>query len=260
MLVHMEAFENFVALALESEGFVVGGPYKFPLTFKTKNKNYDEYQKHGYEVDLIGANQDQLVLASVKSFFGSGGVKFKEVSGQSGNISGYKMLNNSEVRAGILNAACEKYGYQEDQVEFRLYVGHFASDIQEKQIREWAESQSIGSGQIGVYNATEVVGVVQEMAKHKTYSDNPSLVAVKAINYVAAKVAKSETKSKVASGSSDQELPFEIGSRVISVKDGFTGFVTGYSPQHRKTLYVRVYDDVSGLTKIRSVNTVALDG
>jgi len=259
MLIPMEAFENFVALALESEGYVVGGPYKFPLTVKTKNKNFEEFQKHGYEVDLIGANHDRLVLASVKSFFGSGGVKFKEVSGLSGKISGYKMLNNPEIRLGILKAVCEKYGYKETQVEFRLYGGHFASEGQEQQIREWAAAQSIGAGPIGIYNATEVVGVVQEMAKHKTYSDNPSLVAVKAINYVTAKEAKSAKPSKTRSKAGEPLQPFAVGTKVRSVKDGFAGYVTGYPPQKSATLYVRIYDDTSGLTKIRSVNTVSID-
>lgn len=252
----MEAFENFVALALESEGFVVGGPYKFPLTFKTKKKDYDEYQQHGYEVDLIGASRDRLVLASVKSFFGSGGVKFKEVSGQSGNVSGYKMLNNDEIRNGILGAVCTKYGYRPEQVEFRLYGGHFASDGQELEIREWAANQNIGVGAIGIYNATEVVGVVQEMAKHKTYSDNPSLVAVKAINYVAAKASKTPANVKKSGKRIVPSFPIPVGSFVVSAKDGFSGFVTGYTTQHSATPYVRIYDEVSGRTVIRSVNTV----
>lgn len=252
----MEAFENFVALALESEGFVVGGPYKFPLKFKTKRKDYDEYQQHGYEVDLIGASRDRLVLASVKSFFGSGGVKFKEVSGQSGNISGYKMLNNGEIRKGILGAVCEKYGYRPEQVEFRLYGGHFASDAQELAIREWASTQSIGVGAIGIFNATEVVGVVQEMAKHKTYSDNPSLVAVKAINYVAEKANKSKPSKNNVSDGLIPSFPIPVGSFIKSNKDGFSGFVTGYVTQYGAVPYIRIYDEATGRSVVRSVNTV----
>jgi hypothetical protein len=252
----MEAFENFVALALESEGFVVGGPYKFPLTLKTKNKDSEVFQKHGYEVDLIGASREKLVLASVKSFFGSTGIKFKEVSGESGNISGYKMLNRKEVRDGILNAVCESFGYSPSQVEFRLYGGNFASDLQEQQIRDWAAAQKLGAGAIGIYNATEVVGVVQEMAKHKTYSDNPSLVAVKAINYVAEKQVKASKTPKAGKTGFVATFPIPVGALVKSVKDGFTGYVTGYSTQQSPVPYVRIYNEETGRTMIRSVNTV----
>lgn len=58
----MEAFESFVALALETEGLVVSEALKFPVTRQTPSG----LQTHGYEVDLVGARADRLVLASVK--------------------------------------------------------------------------------------------------------------------------------------------------------------------------------------------------
>jgi FAD/FMN-containing dehydrogenase len=63
----VEAFESFVALALEIEGLVVSEAMKFDIARQTTSG----LQAHGYEVDLVGARHDLLVLASVKSYFGS---------------------------------------------------------------------------------------------------------------------------------------------------------------------------------------------
>jgi hypothetical protein len=73
----MEAFESFVALALEAEGLVVSEALKFSVTQQTTSG----LQSHGYEVDLVGARGDRLVLASVKSYFGSKGVFAEHVAG-----------------------------------------------------------------------------------------------------------------------------------------------------------------------------------
>lgn len=67
----VEAFEQFVALALETEGLVVSGALKFPVKVRTTKAAYEEWQTQGFEVDLVGARSDRLVLATVKSFFGS---------------------------------------------------------------------------------------------------------------------------------------------------------------------------------------------
>ena len=66
----MESFEQFVAVAMEAEGFVVSKAVKFPVQRKTRKASHPEVQTHGYEVDLIGARSNRLVLATVKSFFG----------------------------------------------------------------------------------------------------------------------------------------------------------------------------------------------
>ena len=52
----MEAFEQFVAVAMEEEGLVVSSAVKFFVKRKTKKQIHDENQEHGYEVDLVGAN------------------------------------------------------------------------------------------------------------------------------------------------------------------------------------------------------------
>lgn len=57
----MEAFESLVAVALESEKFVVSSAVKFSVKLKTKRAAYDEFQSHGYEVDLVGARANRLV-------------------------------------------------------------------------------------------------------------------------------------------------------------------------------------------------------
>jgi hypothetical protein len=62
----MEAFEAFAAVALESEGYVVSEAVKFPVTLQTKKAAHAEIQTHGYEVDLVGARRDRLVLATVQ--------------------------------------------------------------------------------------------------------------------------------------------------------------------------------------------------
>jgi hypothetical protein len=77
----VEAYESFVAVALAEEGFVVSEAAKFPVQLRTNKAAYDEYQTHGFEVDLVAARSDRLVLATVKSFFGSRGVVSEHVIG-----------------------------------------------------------------------------------------------------------------------------------------------------------------------------------
>jgi hypothetical protein len=101
----MEAFEAFVAVALESEGYVVSEAVKFPVTLQTKKAAYAEIQTHGYEVDVVGARRDRLVLATVKSFFGSRGVAADHVDGTTTNAAarnGYRVLNDAAVRGAVL--------------------------------------------------------------------------------------------------------------------------------------------------------------
>lgn len=194
----MEAFESFVALALETEGLVVSEAVKFKLSLQTKKQGRVEIQEHGYEVDLVAARADKLVLASVKSLFGSQGVKAKEVSGLSGAAAdgGYKMLNRPEVRDGILAEASKIYGYPPHQIEFRLYVGHFNSIAQELATREWCNSQFVGSGPIKVVSVDEIVDVVKEKAASKTYLNNPALVALKVLQEAEQHAAKKARLSK----------------------------------------------------------------
>jgi hypothetical protein len=78
----MEAFEAFVALALEEDGFIVSSSVKFRVRRRTRRASYEEVQEHGYEVDLVASRAEQLVLATVKSAFGSRGVVAEAVTGE----------------------------------------------------------------------------------------------------------------------------------------------------------------------------------
>lgn len=180
----MEAFESFVALSLEHEGLVVSEALKFPVAQQTTSG----LQTHGYEVDLIGARADRLVLASVKSFFGSAGVAADHVMGTAARPAlnkRYALLNNPVVRKTVVTSAAKRFGYRVGQVELRFYVGKFAGardGRHEQLIREWCHSQKVGSGPIRVIDLQEVVTVVREIAGRKEYRDNAALVAVKVLD------------------------------------------------------------------------------
>lgn len=177
----MEAFEQFVALAMEREGLVVSGALKFPVRRLTRKQGYEEWQTHGYEVDLIGANSEKLVLATVKSFFGSRGVVSDHVMGERGYTSWYALLNQPDIRDGVVQGACERFGYDEQQVEMRLYVGKFAGGGHEARIRDWAATQQIGRCPLRVVGAGEVVAEVREAARSKQYRDSPVLATLKVL-------------------------------------------------------------------------------
>lgn len=181
----MEAFESFVAVALEAEGFIVSPAVKFRVQRQTKKAAHIEVQTHGYEVDLVAARARRLVLATVKSFFGSGGVAFRHVTGDDKTDGGrYRLLNDPVIRDEVVAAAAARYGYHQKQVELRLYVGHFAGGKKvdhEARIREWAASQRVGRGAIRVFGVDEVVGAVREEAAAKQYRDNPVLVTMKVL-------------------------------------------------------------------------------
>jgi hypothetical protein len=181
----VEAFESFVAVALEAEGLVVSPAVKFPVRLQTRRKDHKEMQTHGYEVDLIGARADRLVLATVKSYLGSRGVVAEHVTGETTNEAArrrYSLLNRPEVRGKVVKAAVKAYGYRTRHVELRLYVGKFAgSGANEKAVRAWAKRQRVGAGPVGVYGLADVVGEVRQAASRTEYRDNPVLVTMKVL-------------------------------------------------------------------------------
>ena len=186
----MEAFESFVAIALEQEGFVVSEAVKFPVTRKTRKVERAEIQTHGYEVDVVGARADRLVLATVKSFFGSQGVRWQDVTADEAggdNRSHYALLNDPDVRKQVIRGAANRYGYRVPQIELRLYVGRFAAPtkrLHEPKIREWAGKQRAGSGPIKVFGLGEIADSVIGAARVKQYRDHPVVVAIKALDDV----------------------------------------------------------------------------
>ncbi len=184
----MESFEQFVAVAMEAEGLIVSEAVKFPVRRQTRKVAHDEVQTHGYEVDLVGARADRLVLATVKSFLGSRGVVAEHVMGTGGDRrfrALYLLLNDPVIRSGVVRSAAERYGYAEDQVRVRLYVGRFAAPVKhthEPAIREWASTQIVGGGPIEVYGLPDVIQVVRQVSGSKTYRDNPVLVTMKVLD------------------------------------------------------------------------------
>ena len=149
----MEAFESFIALTMEADSedgrLVVSEAIKFPVVRQTAKASRVEIQTHGFEVDLVGARQDRLVLATVKSFFGSRGVVAEHVIGNSQTKrfnSLYALINDPVVRDAVVDEASQRYGYPIDQVELRFYVGKFAGGKtaeHERRIREWAATQIV---------------------------------------------------------------------------------------------------------------------
>jgi hypothetical protein len=183
----VEAFETFVALALEEEDFIVSPAVKFPVRRRVRKASRVEFQEHGYEVDLVAARADRLVLATVKSFLGSRGVAADAVTGETADrrkAGMYRLINDPIIRDGVVRAAAKRYGYKPSQIELRLYVGRFAgrrAGEHERRIREWAAAQRVGIGQIGIVGLDEVVRKVRLAAERKQYRDNAALVAVKVL-------------------------------------------------------------------------------
>jgi hypothetical protein len=265
----MEAFESFVALALEAEDFVISGPIKFKIKKKTKNTKLEVHASHGYEVDLIAARADKLVLVSVKGFFGSDGVRPNEVLGTVANSSGYKMLNDVELRNQLVKLAAEKFGYRESQVEMRLYGGKFKyGDKGLTQVREWASKQKVGGGPITVFSGTEISSVVVELAKSKTYRDHEVLMTVKVL--VASGLIKDGDTTEVKqpnqvsskkSSTGHQPLAevvklLPVGMPVRSTKDGLKGVVLGHKQDPGKAAYVRLWVDGEDKNYLRAATTL----
>lgn len=108
----VEAFEGVVAVALEAEELVGSSGVKFPVARETRKAARVEIQTHGYEVDLIGARADKLVLASVKSMLGSRGIVAEHVTGTGGDLALRKrdaLLNDKELRGEVIRAAARRY-------------------------------------------------------------------------------------------------------------------------------------------------------
>jgi hypothetical protein len=174
-------------VALEAEDFVVSGGVKFRVKLPTRKAAYTEEQTHGYEVDLVGARADRLVLASVKSAFGSRGVVAEHVTGETSNERAshlYRLLNDEVVQTRVVAEAVKRYRYRPDQVQLRLYVGRFSgrkAGKHEQRVRAWAAKQHVGGGPIEVIGVQEVVRVVREAADDTQYRDSAVLVTLKAL-------------------------------------------------------------------------------
>lgn len=177
----MESFEHVCKVALEAEGFVVTTNVKFFVTRKTSRADRHEEQTHGYEVDLLGARHDRLVLGEVKSYFGSYGVSRQDFRGladesKTTHFSRYKLLNDDDLRAEVVRLACERYGYPSDYVEFRLFAGHFRNGHEE------AVTAHLAQRGVRVVSLPAIADAVIGAASRKTYTDDPVIMTVKALS------------------------------------------------------------------------------
>lgn len=83
----------------------------------------------------------------------------------------YALLDDEQIRSTVVGAAAERFGFEVDQVELRLYVDKFAGGGSEAAVREWCAQQVVGTGPIAVIGATDVVMTVREVAGSKQYCD-----------------------------------------------------------------------------------------
>lgn len=187
----MEGFEHVVKVAMEAEGLIVAGNLKFPVKRKTRKTINDEHQTHGYEVDLVGARRDKLVLASVKSFFGSQGVSTAGFCGLSTKSHPkqerlYAFFNNPEIQQGVIEKACERFGYKPEQIELRLYVGKFKGAVQgaatRQAIAKHLASPGKGLRPVSVLGLDDIVPKLFELLQSKTYTNDPVIMTLRALS------------------------------------------------------------------------------
>ena len=182
----MEAFEHVAKVYLESRGYAVSTNVKFPVRRRTKKQAYEEYQEHGYEVDLVAARADELLLGSVKSYFGSFGLSrqfFRDIADESKRNwwENNKLFNEPEVQAGILSGAAERFGYPPAHIFLGLFVGKFKSG-DEADIRAHLEQLRFGGGAVRLFDLPTIMSGVVSEAKRKTYRDDPVIVALKCLD------------------------------------------------------------------------------
>ncbi len=188
----MEGFEHVVKVALEAEGLIVTGNLKFPVKRKTRKTTNEEHQTHGYEIDLVGARRDKLVLASVKSFFGSQGVSIAGFSGLSATPHPkqerlYAFFNNPEIQQGIIQAAGERFGYTPNQIELRLYVGKFKGKDRGSATRQAIAAHlahpPTGLRPVTLLGLDDIVPRLFQLLKSKTYTNDPVVMTLRALRH-----------------------------------------------------------------------------
>ena len=268
----MESFEAVVATALEAENYVVTGPITIKW-FSPGHPKAKGEQPNRLEIDLVAARGDRLVLATVKSFFGSGGVYPNDVMGTGRGASGYTMINDVKKRAELIELVAEKYGYEVKEVEVRLYAGKFAGIQGEQIIRDWASMQVLGGGVLQVVNSLQLSKVIFALAKESHYQNNVAIAFAKTqleaelIQSREDKAKSKELKSMPAKPSTsgktiltmrEAEELFPLGAMAISTRDGFSGIVIGYTQQQSAQPYVTVYDSATDLSKRRVVHSLKL--
>ena len=181
----MEAFEHVVKVHLEVQGYVVTTNVKFPVRRKTLKAAREEHQTHGYEVDIVAAKGNELILGSVKSYLDSKGVNRQCFEGiadshRKNDFGGYKIFNDEELRQKILEKAGERCGYAPGQIRVVLYVGKFKRGDEEI-VRQHLGGIEAGAGPIQVVNLEEIVRGLIEASESTTYVNDPVVMTIKAL-------------------------------------------------------------------------------
>jgi hypothetical protein len=183
----MEAFESFVALALEEDGFVVSPAVKFPVRRRVRKASRVEFQEHGYEVDIVAARADRLLLATVKSFLGSGGVAAETVTGKTDDrrrAAMYRLLNDPVIRAGSSMRRPGDTATRDSRSSSASTSGGSPDLAPASTSAGSANGQRpkrVGSDPIVVVGLDELVGKVRRAAERRQYRDNAALVPVKVL-------------------------------------------------------------------------------
>lgn len=261
----MEAYENMVARAMETEGLLVAGPKKFAFLLPYMKQGTERIATTWIEVDLIGMSADRLILASVKSYFGSGGTDASHFLGEKGvkKAKGYRMIQDPEIRELLGEETSKLFGFTKKQIEFRFYSGLYKGDG-EQRIRDWAdkkENHAFGN-KIQIFNVNQVVDKIVLLAEGKGYVDDASIVAIKAFKAAEKILEKTESKKQIetlrAKEAGDVGLKFPLGTKVQSKNDQLTGIVVGYSNQNRPNPYVTVQDEKTGVSRPRAASTLVV--
>jgi hypothetical protein len=181
----MEAFEEVVKVFLEQQNYVVTGNVKFPVRKRTKKKSHEEWQTHGYEIDLVAARSNSLILGTVKSFFGSKGVNKQHFqntadSTKENAFKSLAILNDVEVQKQVIVEATKRYGYKQEQIQICFFVGKFKKG-DESSIKSCLNQLKIGCGPVKVYELKEIMAGVLKASESKTYFNNPVIVTLKCL-------------------------------------------------------------------------------
>lgn len=179
----MEAFEHVVKVYLEDQGYVVTSNVKFPIRRRTRKVAVEEYQTHGYEVDIVAAKHGSLLLGFVKSYLGSGGVDrqgFRGIaeSGRKTDFGRYAVFNEPDIRQGIVQGAERRFGYPPEATQLVLYVGRF------KNGHERAVRDHLGRQGAKVVGLAEIVEGILALADSKTYVNDPVVVTLKCLKEI----------------------------------------------------------------------------
>ena len=179
----MESFEHLCKVAPEAERFVVTGNVKFFVRRKTQKKAHAEYQEHGYEIDLVAARGDQLVLAEVKSYFWLRGAstardfanwQMRPAALTMTDLSCLTTLNCGQRSAPwpASDTDMNRIG-SIAEVRWQLARGH------EQAVRE--HLANLRPIPVQVVGLGEIVPAIIGLAGKRTYTDDPVVMTVKAL-------------------------------------------------------------------------------